>query len=361
MQAMNGQTRTLPMAADQWFGPTEENDLSGTTLGGCRLTRKIAQGGMGVIYEAVQIKLARRVAVKILAGPLAARPEFRRRFEHEARAAATLNHPNIIQVHDYGEAAGRHYLVMEFVEGGNLSEYVAKHGKMTVGQALAIVEQTALALRAAAERSIIHRDIKPSNLMLDAHGRVKVADLGLARILTDNSETLFSDINIGSPHFIAPEQAGFPESTDCRADMYSLGITLLYLLTGKYAYDGDSPLAIVRAHASQPLPSGADLGTDLPPAMETLIRRMAAKKPDERYPGYDALLADLNLAKQGLPPPPSRRISGQARAMGVVSVMATALVVMAALMTQMASNNHPRRHFHPHPPVAVQQGDRVIP
>src|SRR5262245_33149454 len=155
-------------------------DYSGRTLGGYQLVRLIAEGGMGVVYEAVQLNLARRVAVKILNEELARRPEFVQRFQREAKAAAALNHPNMVQVHDFCQTEGVCFLVMEYVEGQDLSEYVEEHGKLGVHQSLDLIEQAAHALKAASEKAIIHRDIKPSNLMLTREGRVKVSDLGLA-------------------------------------------------------------------------------------------------------------------------------------------------------------------------------------
>lgn len=331
---MDEQTQTNPFPPDKLFVPPPGyNDLSGKTLGGYQLVRKLAQGGMGVIYEAIQIKLSRKVALKVLSEQLANRPEFLQRFEREAKAAAALNHPNIVQVHDFGEADGHHYIIMEFIEGDNLSNYVAKHGKIPVENALAIIEQAALALKAASEKSIVHRDIKPSNLMVTRDGRVKVADMGLAKILTEDSELTMSSVSIGSPHFIAPEQASSSKSADHRVDIYSLGVTLLYLVTGKYAYDGDSPISIVLAHATKPLPSGAELGTDLPQEIEALIRRMAAKNPDQRYQNYDELLADLQLVKQGyLPvaaPVYSEAGPKQSKTVLVTAIVAIAVVVLA--------------------------------
>lgn len=341
---MDDQTQTTPFPPDKLFVPPPgHNDLSGTTFGGYRLVRKIAQGGMGVIYEAIQVKLSRKVALKILTDQLASRPEFLQRFEREAKASASLNHPNIVQVYDFGEAEGRHYIIMEFIEGDNLSNYVAKHGKIPVENALAIIEQAALALKAASEKSIVHRDIKPSNLMVTRDGRVKVADMGLAKILTEDSELTMSSVSIGSPHFIAPEQAGSSKTADHRVDIYSLGVTLLYLLTGKYAYDGDSPISIVLAHATKPLPSGAELGTDLPPEIEAFIRRMAAKNPDQRYQNYDELLADLHQVKLGYQPaaapissvpptevyPPTSQTSSN-RSLATIGAIAVVIVVLLA-------------------------------
>ncbi|HEY3762795.1 MAG TPA: serine/threonine-protein kinase [Verrucomicrobiae bacterium] len=336
---MDEQTQTNPFPPDKLFVPPPGyNDISGQSLGGYRLVKKIAQGGMGVIYEAIQVKLSRKVALKVLSEQLASRPEFLQRFEREAKAAAALNHPNIVQVHDFGEADGRHYIIMEFIEGDNLSNYVTKHGKIPVENALAIIEQAALALKAASEKSIVHRDIKPSNLMVTRDGRVKVADMGLAKILTEDSELTMSSVSIGSPHFIAPEQASSSKNADHRVDIYSLGVTLLYLVTGKYAYDGDSPISIVLAHATKPLPSGAELGTDLPQEIEALIRRMAAKNPDQRYQNYDELLADLQLVKQGyLPmaaPVYSEATRGRSKSILVaaVAIIAVAILAVAAVV-----------------------------
>lgn len=292
------------------FAPLNEHDLSGTTLGAYQLVRKIAEGGMGEVYEAIQTKLARKVALKVLTDRLSARPEFIRRFEREAKAAAVLNHPNVVQVYDFGEANGQRYLVMEYVEGEDLAEYIRCNGKLTIAEGLAVVEQAAHALKAAHEKSIIHRDIKPANLMLTTDGIVKVSDLGLAKILTDDSEVTATGVGIGSPHFLAPEQADDARRADHRADMYALGITLLYLVTGKKPYEGASVFSVVLAHAQRPLPSGLELGTELPDAIEAFIRRLAAKNPADRYPDYDTLLADLDRVKAGFAP--VQRIGHQA-------------------------------------------------
>jgi serine/threonine protein kinase len=277
----------------------EEPDLSGTTFGHYRLTRKIAEGGMGVVYEAMQIKLDRKVAFKILTNRLLSRPEFLKRFEREAKSAAALNHPNLVQVYDFGEASGRHYLVMEYVEGEDLAQHVQRRGKVPVAKALEFVEQAALALKAACAKSIIHRDIKPSNLMLTREGIVKVSDMGLAKILTEDSDVTVTGVGMGSPHFIAPEQADDSRHVDHRVDIYALGITLLYLVTGKKPFDGTSPFAVVLAHVNKPLPTGKELGTELPEEVEALIRRMAAKKADHRYQDYSSLIEDIQRTRRG--------------------------------------------------------------
>ena len=311
--------------------PSEELP-SGTTIGGYRVVRRIAEGGMGAVYEAVQLKLDRHIALKILSDRLALEPEFMQRFEREAKAAAALNHPNVVQVHDFGQSDGRHFLAMEYVEGEDLSTHIRDHGKLAVNQALDLIEQAASALQAAAAKAIIHRDIKPSNLILTKNGRVKVADLGLARILNEASDMTMTGVTMGSPHFMAPEQAEDPRQVDHRADIYSLGITLLFLLTGKRPYEGGSAFSVVLAHASKPLPSGADLGAPIPPPVEGLIQRMAAKNPADRYENYDALLADIARVKQGFAPVPKRRPASLTRRYFGVGILIVAFACMVAAL-----------------------------
>lgn len=277
-------------------------DLSGTTLGGYRLVRKIAEGGMGEVYEAIQTTLDRKVALKILTEQLAGRPEFLQRFEREAKTAAALNHPNLVQVYDYGEANGLYYLIMEFVDGEDLAAYVARKGKLPVTECLNYLEQAVQALKAACAQSIIHRDIKPGNLMLTRDGRLKVADLGLAKMIDDDSDLTMTGVPMGSPHFLAPEQADDARHVDHRADIYSLGITLFFLLTGKRPYEGSSAFSVVLAHGRKPLPSALEMGTELPENVENFLHHLTAKNPADRYPDYDALLADLERVKKGQAP-----------------------------------------------------------
>jgi serine/threonine protein kinase len=285
------------------IGGTSSNGRpSGTVLGQYRLVRKIAAGGMGEVYEAIQLNLDRRVALKLVAEHFAADPVFLQRFEREAKAAALINHPNIVQVYDFGCVNDQYYLAMEYVDGKDLAEIVHERGKLDVAEALSIVEQTALALEAALQQHIIHRDIKPSNLLLTNKGVVKVSDLGLAKRLDEISDVTLTGTGMGSPHFLSPEQASDASTVDHRGDIYALGITLLYLLTGRRPFDRSSALSIALAHVQEPLPSGLELGTSLPPGMESLISRMAAKNPAERYQDYAELLQDIARVKQGLGP-----------------------------------------------------------
>lgn len=278
---------------------SKERDLSGAQLGDYQLVRKIAEGGMGEVYEGVQLKLDRRVAVKLLSEELSREPEFLARFEREAKSAAALNHPNVVQVYDYGCAEGQHYFVMELVDGVDLSMHVKEHGKLSIPDALGYFEQAVNALKFAVNHAIIHRDVKPANLMLTRDGTVKVSDLGLAKKLTDDSDVTMTGVGMGSPHFLAPEQADDAAHVDHRADIYSLGVTLLFLLTGKRPYEGASNFSVVLAHANKPLPTGFELGTPLPDGLEQFIKRMTAKLPAGRYQDYDELLADLQRVKTG--------------------------------------------------------------
>jgi serine/threonine protein kinase len=280
----------------------KERDLSGTLLGDYRLVRKLAVGGMGEVYEGVQLKLDRQVAIKLLSEELSHEEEFLARFEREAKSAAALNHPNVVQVYDFGQAHGHYYFVMELVDGTDLAEFVKQHGKLTVPDALNYLEQAVAALKFAVEHAIIHRDVKPANLMLTRDGVVKVSDLGLAKKLTDDSDVTMTGVGMGSPHFLAPEQADDAAHVDHRADVYALGVTLLYLLTGRRPFEGASNFSVVLAHANKPLPTGGELGTPLPDEVERFIKRMTAKRPEGRYQDYDELLTDLRRVKAGLRP-----------------------------------------------------------
>ncbi|MGV3756915.1 MAG: protein kinase domain-containing protein [Verrucomicrobiota bacterium] len=268
-------------------------------LGDYKIIRPVAKGGMGEVYEATQLRLGRSVALKVLNRNLAMDEQFLQRFEREAKAAAALNHPNIVHVYDFAHEDGQAYLVMEFIEGQDLAKIVSQAGKMPLKEGLKIVADVASALQEAHSKGIIHRDIKPANILLTSKGIVKVSDLGLARRLDDDSDLTATGAGIGTPHFMSPEQARDAHHVDHRADIYSLGITLLYLLTGKRPYEGKSSYSIVLAHSTEPLPSGLELGTELPAHVEALLHKMAAKKPEDRYADYATLLADIKRVQRG--------------------------------------------------------------
>lgn len=268
-------------------------------LGDYKLLRAVAKGGMGEVFEATQLRLGRSVALKVLNKQLAADAQFLNRFEREAKSAAALNHPNIVHVYDFAHEDGQAYLVMEFIEGQDLAKIVSQTGKMPLKDSLRITADVASALQEAHSKGIIHRDIKPANILLTPKGVVKVSDLGLARKMDEDSDLTVTGAGMGTPHFMSPEQARDAHHVDHRADIYSLGITLLYLLTGKRPFEGKSSYSIVLAHSTEPLPSGLELGTELPPHVEALLQKMAAKKTEDRYSDYSTLLADIRRVQRG--------------------------------------------------------------
>ena len=273
------------------------------TLGDYRLLRKLGEGGMGAVYEAEHAKLKRRVALKVLPQKFTSNAVFLERFQREAQSAAALNHSNIIQLYDIGEDRGFHFFGMELVDGESAKDRLRREGKLPCGEALQVVEAVASALEYAHQHGIIHRDIKPDNIMLRSDGQVKLADLGLAKKTedADNSVTQ-TGTGLGTPYYMAPEQAEDAARVDHRADIYALGITLLHMLTGKRPYDGDSAYGIILAHSMKPLPTGEELGTPLPASVEKMIQKMCAKKPEERYRDYTTLLSDLEAVQKGKAP-----------------------------------------------------------
>ncbi len=256
---------------------------------------------MGSVYEGIQQKLDRWVAVKVLASRLAQDEVFLERFSREAKAAASINHPGLIQVFDIGEEQAINFYAMEFVEGEDLGARLKRDERIPVDEALAVMTKVAEALQEALAQNVIHRDIKPENIMITSKGEVKLADLGLAKILVGETDVTLTGTGMGSPHFMAPEQAEDAGNVDHRADIYSLGITLFTVLTGKRPFESTSPYTLARAHAEKSLPSGGDLGRELPVEIESLIRRMAAKNPDDRFGKYDGLLDELHRLQPGGP------------------------------------------------------------
>lgn len=263
---------------------------------GYRIERPLGRGGMGEVYLAVQESLGRPVALKVLASKLAADQDFVLRFQAEARAAAALNHPNVVTVHDVWEESGRHFLAMEFMDRGNLEARLARGGKLPVNEALEVLSDAAKALVYAEMRGIVHRDIKPANLMQNSAGATKLADLGLAMHLEAEATESDNKKIFGTPHFISPEQAR-GEKTDVRSDMYSLGATLYRLLSGRTPFEGATTRDILRGHfLDQPKPL-SEFVPELPPALVALVDRLLRKKPDERYPSAKVLLDEIERIK----------------------------------------------------------------
>jgi serine/threonine-protein kinase len=319
IECKNAECRQHLSAPEELFGKTvkcprcgtmnrvphkeEKTDLPYEQLGSYRLVRRLGQGAMGTVYEAVDEKLGRRVALKVLLSRLTDSPAFLARFEREARAAANLNHPNIVTVYDVGEDEGRHFFSMEFVDGESLFERLEREEKIPLQEALDVLIKVAKALKYAWEHGrMIHRDVKPDNVLLSKDGHVKLADLGLAKSAKDQTGLTTSGEGFGSPAYMAPEQAKEARDVDCRADIYSLGISLFHAVTGRPPFIGNTMLTVVLAHESKPLPDPRKLNPDLPESLFDVLRRMCAKDPADRYQDYDELLDDLGALGRGEAP-----------------------------------------------------------
>jgi serine/threonine-protein kinase len=255
---------------------------------------------MGQVYLAEQVSLKRRVALKILRNDLAANDISRKRFKAEAEAVGRLSHANIVQLHQFHDETSPHYMVLEYVEGRNLRDYLARKGPPAVPLALSIMWQVAAALQRAAELGIVHRDIKPENILLTRKNEVKVTDFGLSRILLANQEAKHltqTGVTMGTPMYMSPEQVeGRP--TDHRTDIYSLGVTCYHLLAGQPPFEGENAFAVALQHVQkEPIPLEAHR-PDLPPDLCAMVHRMLAKKPEERYQSASEILRDLKLINE---------------------------------------------------------------
>jgi serine/threonine protein kinase len=261
---------------------------TGTSLGPYRLLEKLGEGGMGTVFRAVHTLLNREVALKVLLPERVNDPKAVARFLREIRAMGCLNHPNIVQFFEAGEVSGRHFLVMEFVEGVNLADLITREGRLSIADACESVRQAARGMQHAYEHGLVHRDLKPSNLMLTPAGVVKVLDLGLARLSEDTiTEELTSTGQVlGTVAYMAPEQGFARDAVTIRADIYSLGCTLYKLLTGRAPFFGsayDSPAKILLAHAHDPVPPIGQLRPDVPAEIAALLNRALAKAPASRF------------------------------------------------------------------------------
>jgi formylglycine-generating enzyme required for sulfatase activity len=229
--------------------------------------------------------------------------ELKQRFQREVEAAARLTHPNIVRAFDAGEGGGSPFLVMEYVPGDDLASIVKKRGPLSVDQAIDCIAQAARGLEFAHSRGVIHRDIKPANLLMDTKGTVKILDMGLARIdatdVATQAELTGSGAVMGTVDYMAPEQALSTKQADARSDLYSLGISLWYLLVGKSAYEGDSLMSRMLAHREQPIPSLRAVRDDVPESLDSIFRKLVAKKPSDRYPTATQLMSDLEACRAG--------------------------------------------------------------
>lgn len=253
---------------------------------------KVGAGGMSDVYKAKDLTLGRFVAIKVLKPEFSDDINFVTKFRTEAQSAAGLEHPNIVNIYDVGSENGMHFIIMEFVEGITLKTYIEKKGQLTFKEAVSIAIQVGRGIEAAHAKSIIHRDIKPQNIIISTEGKVKVTDFGIARAATTN--TINSDV-MGSVHYSSPEQArnGF---VDGKSDIYSLGIVMYEMVTGKVPFDGDTTVAVAIQHLQEEMVAPSAYARNLPVSMEKIILKCTQKNPDRRYESMTALLADLRKA-----------------------------------------------------------------
>src|ERR1700712_5322794 len=253
----------------------------GDEIAGYRVTGVAGRGGMGGVYRAEQLDLQRPVALKLIATPLARDEAFRERFVRESRAAAAIDHPNVIPVYSAGEDDGRLYLAMRFVDGEDLRTTIHRDGPMQPERAASVIAQVANALDAAHARGLIHRDIKPANVLLD-RDHAYLTDFGLTKRLTGETTMTGSGRWVGTLGYIAPEQIR-GEGVDARADVYALGCLLFYILTGVAPYRRDSDEATLYAHLNDAAPDARALMPDVPPALAAVVERALEKDPDDRF------------------------------------------------------------------------------
>ena len=275
------------------FGP-------GDTIGQCLLEHQVGAGAFGVVFKARHQLLDIPVAIKFLPGELADKsPEYVDLFLREARTAIRIRHKNVIGLYEAGHQGGQYYLMMEFAPNGSVYDRLQRSvGTLTEAEVIRIMIETAQGLSAAAEMNIIHRDIKPANLMFGAQNEIKIADLGLAKRVArpESSEQLAASIKLeqltllrgepsiqGTPDYMAPEMAVSPDTVDCRADLYSLGITAYHLLTGQLPFDGAAPLQVIMKHVTQVMISPRQHRPAMSPGLEQTIMRLVEKKPENRY------------------------------------------------------------------------------
>ncbi|NUN49938.1 MAG: protein kinase [Candidatus Brocadiae bacterium] len=281
------------------MGDAEDLLKPGEVIGPYRVEARVGRGGMGEVWKAVEDGLDRHVALKVMASALAGDPEYVKRFRNEARAAAALVHPNIVNVFGVGEVRGLPYIAMEYVDGKSVHQLIQEQKRIPAATAVDWMIQTARGLEAASKKGVIHRDIKPHNLMVDRDGVVKVADFGLAKLTRSDVELTRTGVAMGTPLYMSPEQ-GRGDPLDWRSDLYSLGATIYHTIAGQPPFTADTPLQVLSRHAMTPLTPLSSVNPGIPEALSAVITKMMAKVPSERHATYGALIADLERLRGAL-------------------------------------------------------------
>jgi serine/threonine protein kinase len=316
-------------------------DLTGKTLGTYQIMEELGRGGMAVVYRAYQSSLNRYVAIKVLPPQLAFDRQFVERFFREARAAASLRHPNIVVIHDVAEQDGLYYIVMEYLEGQTLKEIIEQAGALPPGRAVRILDQVAAALDHAHQRGFVHRDVKPANIFVAEGDRVTLTDFGIAKALSEAEQLTRTGSLVGTPEYMSPEQAEGGR-VDHRTDLYALGIVLYQMLTGRVPFKGNTPSSTLYAIVHKPAPAPREINPTLPTAVEAVVLRALAKRPDDRFQQGAEMVRDLRNALAGraraaMPPPAQARTSaGPRRRSPVIWIVAALAVVLMLIVGALA-------------------------
>lgn len=342
-------------------GELDHSDASGDQLGPYQLMRKLGSGGMGEVYLAEHETMQRSAAVKFLAPELVRSPAARKRFQREIEVVARLSHPNIVAAYDAGDADGRFFLVLEYATGRNLQQVVESSGPLKPASALQAIRQAAEGLAYAHKQNVIHRDVKPSNLMMGETGDVKVLDLGLASASWELSDLTVSHAMMGTAAFMPPEQAANPRDAEARSDVYALGATLYYLLTGGSPFRAESAVDMAIAHRTTPFPK---LPTTIPQAqlLDTLLAGMIAKKPAERFDSMEQVIAEIDQCLPQLNDSPivQNQSSRSTQTLLIGGVSLAVLLAMLIAVTLWApwsgdANSAPATALATTPVIAMQQ------
>ena len=299
--ATNDQTEPGTLSWSPVEDQAASRDLTGAVLGDFAIERRLGRGGMGEVYLARQVSLNRYIALKVIRPDLLANPATLARFEKEAWTAAKLNDPNVVHIYAIGSIDKVRFIAMEYVQGTNLKDYLARKGTPELPLALSIMKQSANAVRAAGEMGLIHRDIKPENILLTKRGLVKVADFGLCRDLNEESAQGITQqgVTMGTPLYMSPEQA-LGDPLDHRSDLYSLGITYYQMLAGEPPFRADNPMALALKHVKAEPPDLASRRPDLPVDLCRLVMKLIAKAPADRYQSAAEMLKDLAKVRESL-------------------------------------------------------------
>jgi serine/threonine protein kinase len=281
----------------------KESKTAAGQIPGYKVSGKLGSGAMAVVYKATQLSLDRQVAIKVLPKRFTEKSNYIKRFYKEGKLAAKLNHKNIVQAFDVGEAGGLYYFVMEFVEGKTLFDDLSTGKIFTEEEALDVIIQLCDALQHAHAKGMVHRDVKPKNIMITPAGVVKLADMGLARETSDiEAATSEAGKAFGTPYYIAPEQVRGEVDIDGRADLYAVGATLFHMLTGRVPFEAKTPSEVMRKHLNEPIVPPDHINTSLSSGISEVIEVTLAKKKEDRYSSIEELLIDLHAVKNGQVP-----------------------------------------------------------